>query len=71
MQDISNSDWVYKSDPLFKQMRMLYNKYESPKRIARRKMINENLSKNYKQPGKLYEGKKTNDYAGIAEPIST
>ena len=29
-------------------MRILYNKYESPKRIARRKIINEKLSRNHK-----------------------
>jgi hypothetical protein len=64
IQDISNSKEIEKSDPLFRQMRILYNKYESPKRIARRKMINQKLSDNYKD-GKVG---KTNFYTGIADP---
>lgn len=63
-QDISNADSVYKSDPLFRQMRILYNKYESPKRIARRKVLNQKLSQNYRD-GKVG---KTNDYTGIVDP---
>jgi hypothetical protein len=64
IQDISNSKEIEKSDPLFRHMRLLYNKYESPKRIARRKMINQKLSDNYKD-GKVG---KTVFYTGIEEP---
>ncbi len=48
IQDISNPQETEKWDPLFREMRILYNKYESPKRIARRKEINEKLSRNHK-----------------------
>lgn len=53
-------DKVISTDPLFRQMRYLFNKYESPKRRAKRKIINEKLSKNY-----TWEGKKTDDYTGV------
>ena len=63
-QDIANSDWTWKWDPLARQIRLLYSKYESPKRIAKRKEINKKLSRNYKD-GNVG---KTSYYMGLEEP---
>jgi hypothetical protein len=60
-QDIANSDWIWKWDPLARQIRLLFNKYESPKRIAKRKEINKKLSSNYRNE----KVEKTDDYTGV------
>jgi hypothetical protein len=52
---------MLRTAPLFREINDLYRKYETPKRIAKRKIINEKLSQNYKD-GKVG---KTDDYTGI------
>lgn len=57
--------------PLFREINKLYNKYESPTRRAKRKILNENLSKSYRKEGRLYAGRKTDHYTGIETPTTT
>lgn len=58
---------ILRTTPLFREIFKLYNKYESPKRIARRKIINEKLSRNYK------DGSVGNTlfYTGIETPTTS
>jgi len=57
--------------PLFKEINKLYTKYEFSKRRAKRKILNEKLSKNYRNEDRLYAGRKTYHYTGIETPTTT
>ena len=70
IQDISNPQETEKWDPLFREMRILYNKYESPKRIARRKIINEKLSRNHKD-GSVGKTRNFSGTIGVETPTTT
>ena len=52
-----------KQDPLYTEISQIYMKYLRPKRLKRNKTRNQLLSK--------WEGRKTNDFTGIAEPSAS